>query len=225
MAIVKPPQLLLVRRDWRGQDCIPRSGGVIVAANHLAHVDPLTLAHFVYEAGRLPRYLAKAELFDVPVLGRLLRAGGQIPIRRAGRDSTRGLDEALAALNRGECLVIYPEGTITRDPRGWPMTGRTGAARLALLSGAPVIPVAQWGAQEILPAYSKRLRLLPRKLVRMLAGPAVDLSRWKGRPLTSEVLREATDEIMARIRDQLGVLRGEPVPQDVFDPRQRKGLG
>lgn len=220
--LVKPLSRSFTRRDWRGQDRLPRTGGVIVAANHVAHLDPLTLAHFVYDAGRLPRYLAKAELFEVPLVGRLLRGTGQIAVRRGSRDATLALHDALEALGRGECLVIYPEGTITKDPQGWPMTGHTGVARLALVSGLPVVPVGQWGPQLILPAYTKRPHLLPRKWVHVFAGPPVDLSEWNGRTLSNQVLREATDQVTACIRDLVAEIRGEAPPARTFDPRDHR---
>jgi 1-acyl-sn-glycerol-3-phosphate acyltransferase len=218
VVVVKPTSTLLTRRDWRGQENIPRSGGVIVAANHVSHLDPLTLAHFVYDAGRVPRYLAKSELFRGAFLGRLFRGAAQIPVHRGSADATLALRDAIAAVRRGECLLIYPEGTITRDPAGWPMTARTGVARLALQTGAPVIPIAQWGIQDILPAYTKRPHLLPRKAVHVLAGPPVDLARWTGEEQTAPVLRAATAAVMAAIRELLGELRGERPPETVFDP-------
>ena len=217
--VVKPLSCALTRRDWRGAGHIPPSGGVIVAANHVSHLDPLTLAHFVYDAGRVPRYLAKSELFHGAFLGSLFRGTSQIPVHRGTADATVALRDAITAVRRGECLLIYPEGTITRDPDGWPMAARTGVARLALATGAPVIPVAQWGVQELLPAYTRRFRPLPRKTVHLLAGPPVDLSRWADREPTVPVLREVTAEIMAAIRRQVAELRGEPVPPVVFDWR------
>lgn len=220
ICVVKPLLLLFTKQDWRGQENIPRTGGVIVAANHVAHIDPLTLAHFVYDAQRLPRYLAKIEMFGVPFIGRLMRGAGQIAVHRRTADATLALDDAIRALRGGECLVIYPEGTITRDPAGWPMVAKTGVARLALATGVPVIPVGQWGAQQILPAYTKNLHLLPRKTVHVQAGPPVDLSRYLGREPTVEVLREVTDAVMADIRALVGELRGLEPPQTVFDPRK-----
>jgi 1-acyl-sn-glycerol-3-phosphate acyltransferase len=117
-------------------------------------------------------------------------------------------------------VIVYPEGTITRDPDLWPMIGRTGVARIALETGCPVIPCAQWGAHELLPPYSKRPHLLPRKVNRVRAGPPVDLADLQGKPVTSEVLRLATDRIMSAIAEQLGELRGQPAPATRFDPRR-----
>lgn len=218
VVVVKPLLLLFTRRRWSGGENIPRSGGVIIAANHISYVDPLMVAHFVYENGRLVRFLAKHTLFEVPFIGRVFKGAQQIPVRRGTADAAAALTAAVDALHRGECVLVYPEGTATRDPHLWPMVARTGIARLALTTGVPVIPIAQWGAQQVLPYPSKRPRLLPRATIQMVAGPPVDLSRFEGKEQTAEILREATDEVMHRIREQLADLRGEPAPPVFYDP-------
>lgn len=218
--VVKPILLIFTKHRWRGAENLPREGGIIVAVNHISYVDPLTLAHFLYDNGRLPRFLAKSTLFDVPFLGRVCRETKQIPVRRGTADAAGALTAAVDALDEGECVLIYPEGTATRDPKGWPMVARTGVARLALTTGKPVIPIAQWGAQQILPYPTKRPHLLPRATIKVMAGPPVDLSRFAGKEQSSEVLREATDEIMARITALLAEVRGEPAPDVAFDPRR-----
>jgi 1-acyl-sn-glycerol-3-phosphate acyltransferase len=115
-------------------------------------------------------------------------------------------------------VIFYPEATVTRDPDLWPMSAKTGVARLALAANIPVIPVAHWGAQRLLP-YGKFLpRVLPRKTVRVAAGPPVDLSEFTGQPLTSQVLRAATDKIMADVAGLLGQLRGEVPPATPYHP-------
>jgi 1-acyl-sn-glycerol-3-phosphate acyltransferase len=225
VVVIKPVSLLLTSRDWRGRNHVPRSGGVILAVNHVSHVDPLLLAHFVYGCGRLPRFLAKVEVFRLPFAGRVVRGAGQIPVLRHTPDAAQALSAAVEALERGECLVIYPEGTITRDPQLWPLRARTGVARLALMTGAPVIPVAQWGAQDIL-GQDRRVRLLPRRRIHFLAGPPVDLSRWRdsrpggrtGSEVDADTLRAVTDAIMARIAEQLAEFRRQPPPAEVWDP-------
>jgi len=211
--LLRPPLMLLTRRDWRGGANLPRSGGVIVCANHLSYVDPLTCAHFVHDNGRLPRFLAKVELFRLPLAGRVLAGAGQIPVYRGSTDAAVAFRDAMAATARGECVVIYPEGTVTRDPGLWPMVGKTGAARIALATGVPVVPVAQWGPQQMLPPYTKKLRLLPRTTIRMSAGAPVDLSEFAGRPLSAGVLRSATERIMAAITAELETIRGETAPE------------
>jgi 1-acyl-sn-glycerol-3-phosphate acyltransferase len=127
------------------------------------------------------------------------------------------------AVQRGECVAFYPEGTLTRDPDLWPMVGKTGIARVALLTKAPVIPVAQWGANEFLPPYAKKPSLLPRKTHRVLVGEPVDLSPWYGKDPTAEVLRQVTEAIMGDVKQLLSELRGEPAPDGLYDPRTAKG--
>jgi 1-acyl-sn-glycerol-3-phosphate acyltransferase len=209
VAVVAPLLKLFTRRDWRGGQHIPAAGGTIVVANHVAHIDPVCFAYFVIAGGRrTPRFLTKSELFRTPVLGTMARGCDQIPVHRGTADAAQALRHAVQALNDGGCLLVYPEGTITRDPDGWPMVARTGVARLALETGAPVVPVAQWGAQQILPAYTKKLRLFPRKTVHYWAGPPVDLSAYAGREPTAQTLRAVSDLVMQTVRDQLAEIRG-----------------
>jgi 1-acyl-sn-glycerol-3-phosphate acyltransferase len=218
--VIKPSLWLFVRRRWSGQEHIPATGGVIVATNHVSHVDPFTFAHFVYDAGRVPRFLVKSELFGVFFIGRVLRGARQVPVRRNTATAAQALDLAVAALREGECVAIYPEGTLTRDPDLWPMSGRTGVARLALDAGVPVIPVAHWGEADILYPYSGRLRLLPRKRVQVVAGPPVDLSPYVGRQQSADVLRQATDDIMTAVADMMAELRGQARPAGFWDRRR-----
>lgn len=217
--VLKPLLLLITRRRWVDGHKIPERGGCVLVGNHVSHLDPLTFAHFVYDHGRLPRYLAKHEVFDVPFVGMIVRNAGQIPVQRLTTDASLAFQAAVDAVDRGECVVVYPEGTITRDPALWPMTGKTGAARIALATGAPVVPVAQWGVNHILPPYAKRPRLFPRKTVSMKAGDPVPLDDLRGKPVTPDVLRQATDRIMDAITLLLADLREEPVPAVRFDPR------
>jgi 1-acyl-sn-glycerol-3-phosphate acyltransferase len=219
VAIVKPLLLLFTKRRWVDGEKIPAEGGCILAANHISHLDPLTFAHLVYDYGRLPRYLAKASVFDVPVVGAIVRGAGQIPVYRLTTDASQAFRAAVDAVDRGECVVFYPEGTISRDPGLWPMVGKTGAARVALSTGAPVIPVAQWGANHILAPYAKKPRLLPRKTISMKAGDPVDLDDLRDKPLTPAVLREATNRIMDAVTILLADLRQEQPPAERFDPR------
>jgi 1-acyl-sn-glycerol-3-phosphate acyltransferase len=217
--IVLPlPIKSIMKRDWHGHENIPRSGGVIVAANHLSYADWAAMALFVHEAGRYPAFLIKSSAFNVKGIGPFLRAAGQFPVNRGAADAALVLNEAERGLAKGECLIFYPEGTATRDPALWPMVPKTGVARLALATGAPVIPVAQWGTQDILPYGTKKLSVIPRHLVKMLAGPPVDLSRYTGEPLSRDVLRAATATIMADITGLLAQLRGEAPPATPYDP-------
>ncbi|MCJ7827247.1 MAG: 1-acyl-sn-glycerol-3-phosphate acyltransferase, partial [Demequinaceae bacterium] len=130
------------------------------------------------------------------------------------------VDAGMVFLARGEMIGIFPEGTLTRDPDLWPMVARTGAARMALEAGVPVIPVAQWGAHRLLGRYSKWLKPIPRKRVTIVAGPPIDLEDLKELPPTKKVLREATDRIMATLTDMVEDLRGEKAPAVPFDMRK-----
>lgn len=219
VAVVKPLLLFFTKRRWVDGEKIPAEGGCVLVGNHISHVDPLTFAHFVYDHGRLPRYLAKAAVFEVPFVGMIVRKAGQIPVYRLTADASQAFRAAVDAVERGECVVVYPEGTISRDPGLWPMTGKTGAARIALSTGAPVIPVAQWGANQILAPYAKKPHLFPRKTISMKAGDPVDLDDLRDKPMTPDVLREATDRIMDSLTAELADLRGEQPPAVRFDPR------
>jgi 1-acyl-sn-glycerol-3-phosphate acyltransferase len=218
-SVVRPLSTLLTRRDWRGAEHIPVTGAVIVAANHLSYVDPMTFGHYVFNTGRTPRFLAKASLFEVPIVKYVFIGARQIPVHRGTADAAQALSAGVEALRRGECLLIYPEGSATRDPDSWPMRAHTGVARLALTSGAPVVPCAQWGPQELWRYRTKRPHPFPRKRIQVLAGPPVDLSAYAGRPQDAELLREVTEVIMARITYLLVELRGGRPPAVPYDPR------
>jgi 1-acyl-sn-glycerol-3-phosphate acyltransferase len=224
--VVYPLISLLFRRRWVGLDRIPATGPAIVAVNHISYADPLVFARFVWDAGRVPRYLAKASLFTLPFpLGRIVTGAGQIPVHRDTADASQALQGAVDALRRGEVVLIYPEGTVTRDPDFWPMQAKTGVARLALLApGVPVVPVGQWGAQHFLDVYSRRFRPFPRKRVTVCAGAPVDLSDFAGSQPSSAVLHEMTDRIMVSIRDLVAEIRGEQPPAEFYRrPAAREG--
>ncbi len=218
MPIVKPALLATTTHDWTGGEHIPESGGFILALNHISHVDPLTAAHIVYDHGRLPRYLAKSGLFRNRVFAWFLRSAGQIPVERQSRNAVGAFAAAVAAVRAGECVVVYPEGTITRDPGGWPMTGKSGAARIALATGCPVIPVGQWGAQDLLAPYKKLPRVLPpRKRIVMRVGPPVDLADLAEQDSSTAVVQEATRRIMAAVTGLVEEIRGAKAPGERFD--------
>ncbi|MFJ3977001.1 lysophospholipid acyltransferase family protein [Streptomyces sp. NPDC090021] len=222
--IAKPPLVVLFKRDWRGMEHIPAEGGFITAVNHNSYLDPLSYAHFQYNTGRAPRLLAKAALFKVPFVGSILRGSGQIPVYRESTNALDAFRAAVDAIGRGECVAFYPEGTLTRDPDMWPMAGKTGVARVALITRAPVIPVAQWGANLAMPPYAKenKVRLFPRKTLQVLAGPPVDLSAYYDREPTPEVLKEATEAIMAAVTRLLEEVRGETAPEQPYDHRNAR---
>jgi 1-acyl-sn-glycerol-3-phosphate acyltransferase len=215
--IIVPFLLLLARYTFRGAERIPARGAFILTPNHYSDFDPLVSAYAVWKHGRTPRYLAKASLFKVPVLGAAMRATGQIPVDRAA-GTTDPLAAAARLVKDEFALIIYPEGTLTRDPDLWPMRGKFGAARLALQYGVPVIPMATWGAQRVLPRWSRRLSVFPRKSIQVIIGDPVDLSKWAGRQADAVALSEATLAIMQAITALVEELRGEKAPVERWDP-------
>ncbi|HEY0261201.1 MAG TPA: lysophospholipid acyltransferase family protein [Lacisediminihabitans sp.] len=216
-----PAMDLLARYEVIDGDKLPRQGAYVIAPNHYSEIDPVVIGRVVWKLGRPPRYLAKASLFRVPVLGWLLRATGQIPVERAG--AARGSDplgSAAKLVNEGFAVIIYPEGSLTRDPDLWPMRGKTGAVRMALLAGIPLIPVAHWGTQLVMPRYGKRISLFPRKTIRVKIGDPVDLSAFAGHGLDPKTLHDATALLMAAITDLVAELREETPPLEPWDPAQ-----
>jgi 1-acyl-sn-glycerol-3-phosphate acyltransferase len=209
------PASAMVKLRYEHLERIPEQGPAIIVVNHVSHVDPFYVAKLVLDAARVPRFLAKDGIFDVPVVGAAMRGMGHIPVRRDTDDARLALAAAVDALRRGKIIVIHPEGTVTRDPEQWPMAGRTGAARLALLAPeVPVIPVAQWGVQQSIDFYRRRVRLLPRPRHLLSVGVPIDLSQFVGVPLTNEILHESTEVIMQRLRADVADVRGLPVPSD-----------
>jgi 1-acyl-sn-glycerol-3-phosphate acyltransferase len=195
-AVVPPVIRFWVRLDCQGLLHIPRQGPVIIAANHISYFDPLCLAVFIDAAGREVRFLAKSELYRNPLLGWVLRSAGQIPVHRESRDAARSLQDAVAAMREGAAVAIYPEGTTTRNPDFSPMKAKTGVARLAALTGAPVVPVGMWGAHLLftrgkIGPFRRGIRVVVR------AGPPMDLGL---RPdATLEALNDARDRLMDAI--------------------------
>ena len=215
-----PTMMSATRRDWSGEHNLGRPGqGVVIAANHMSWIDPLVIAHFMNDNDRAPRFLSKDSVFELPVAGRIISGAGQIPVYRETDNAGEAVRAAVAAVNAGEAVVVYPEGTLTRDPDLWPMTGKTGAARIALLSDKPVIPLAHWGVQHVMRPYTKELNLFPPKLIKVAAGPPVDLSDLMHREITAEVLTEATSRIVDAITELLATLRNESPPDDRWNAR------
>jgi 1-acyl-sn-glycerol-3-phosphate acyltransferase len=218
-AIAVPPMTAMVKFRLHGTENVPAHGAFVLAPNHYSEIDPLVMGVAMWKVGRMPRYLAKASLFKIPGIGALLRASGQVPVERAGgaRDSDP-LGQARQIANQGLAVVIYPEGSLTRDPDLWPMRGKTGAVRVALEQGIPVIPAAHWGTQALMPRYAKRLNAFPRKTIDVSFGPPVDLSAFADRKLDTATLAEATEVVMQAITKLFEELRGEKAPVERWDP-------
>ena len=218
--LLRPLLMLFTKRDWRGREYLGTHGqGLVVAVNHTSWFDPLATAHYIVDGGRPPRFLGKVAVFKVPIIGRIITGAGQIPVYRESREAVGAFRAAVAAVNAGECVVVYPEATITRDPGLWPMTGKTGAARIALATGAPVIPLAVWGPHQVIRPYRKEFKILPRKTMHVWAGPPVDLDDLRGRPVDAETLRTATERIMGAVTELVAQIRGESPPAQVMDRR------
>jgi 1-acyl-sn-glycerol-3-phosphate acyltransferase len=220
VGLMRPLLMALTRRRWSGGESLPKDMGFLVVANHNSYVDPLLVAHFLNDSGITPSFLGKVEVFNVPVVGAILRSARQIPVYRETGQAADAYRAAVAAIGEGRCVVIYPEATLTRDPDLWPMRGKTGAARIALQTQCPVIPVVHWGGQDIMAPYAKKPALLPAKEVTVRAGDPVDLSDLYDRPMTREVLDLATTRIMDAITAVLADIRGEQPPTPRFDPRK-----
>lgn len=217
--IVKGGMLTLSKREWSGMEHLPLEGPAIFVWNHYSDIDPLVVVHYIYNAGRHPRFLLKESILRVPVVGPIVRKSGQIPVKRGSAEAGDALRLLAGELAKGRIVVMAPEGTVTKEPNHWPMRGKTGVARLAIESGAPVIPIVQWGALAIHDRRRRPKFQVGRKPVTVRALPPVDLDEWRDRPITRESLTAAADRIMETLRDGLAEIRGE-TPPPLFDPRQ-----
>lgn len=216
---LRPLLTLLTRPRWQGRERFPATGPVIACGNHLSALDPFAYGHLLQASGIAPRFLAKESLFRVPVLGALLRSARQIPVLRGTSRSRDALDAAREALGRGELLMVFPEGTYTRDPALWPMRARLGAARLALDTGAPLLPIAAWGGRGLWPVGSPFPRPAPDRRVRMRVGEPFTVAVGEGET-EHEAARRVSEELMARIAALLGELRDLTPPRTLHDPRE-----
>lgn len=228
-SLLLPLWSVLTKYRFTPESNLPETGPFILSPNHMSELDPIAVGVAVWKRGRLPRFMAKASIFKVPVVGAIMRLSGQIPVDRNSRASGSGgfagsasAAASLAAANeliaRQGGVIVYPEGTLTRDPELWPMRGKSGAVRLALETGIPLIPAAHWGVQEILPRYGK-IKLWGRKTIQVAIGQPLDLSAYQGRPINKEVLEQATEQLMTEITRLLAQLRSEPAPQRRWDPK------
>ncbi|MGH3978629.1 MAG: lysophospholipid acyltransferase family protein [Pseudonocardiaceae bacterium] len=217
-----PVTYLVARRRFGGLEHIPTEGPALVVCNHVSYLDPFYTAVFVHRRGRIPRFLAKASLWSLPVIGRVLTEAQQIPVYRGTAESADSLRAAERALAEGKVVLIYPEGTISRDPAHWPMRSHTGIARLALATDVPVVPVVHWGTHRVYDHYGKRFRPLPRTDVVVRAAVPVDLSACRDRPVDPPLLREVTDLVMTRVRELLAEVRGEQAPAEFYTPRRNQ---
>jgi len=203
--VALPPLRAWFRLRYEDLDAIPADGPAIVACNHLSYLDPLTNADAVVRAGRRPRFLAKDDLFEIPLVGAAFRGANQIPVHR-GTGGEAPLRRALKALTEGECVVIYPEGTVTKRPDHLPMEAKTGAVRLSLASGVPITPLASWGSQAVWQKSGPGSLKFGRP-VWSKAGPAFDVTSRADELEDHEAVRAMTDELMAAITSLVMDLR------------------
>jgi len=215
---------LSIRFRVRKLENLPQRGAFVLAPNHYSEIDPLIIGMMVWTRGRNPHFLAKASLFRVPVLGWFLRKSGQVPVERVGAAAAKAaspLAGARVLVENQHGVIVYPEGTLTREPDMWPMRGKTGAARIALEQDIPVIPLATWGIQGLMGRYAKKINLLRVNRMDFLFGEPVDLDEFRGRPIDQETLNAATEKIMQSITALLEELRGEKAPAERWDPATR----
>ena len=223
VVLIYPLCAVLFRIRWRHLDRMPAEGGVIVVINHISYVDTLLMARLIWQSGRIPRFMIKSGVFDKPVLGSIMRGSKQIPVARGTADAAKSLEAAVAALAAGEAVIIYPEGTITRDPQQWPMQAKSGVARLILAAPhVPVVPIGQWGAQKVL---GNKLALLRRRRAEASVGEPLDMSRYIGQPITIDTLRTVTDQTMRAVRDEVAAVRGLTPPDTFYRPKGRTQAG
>jgi len=191
---VRPPIELWFNWHYEGTEHIPPYGPVLVACNHISYLDPLAHGLMVKKAGRKPRFLAKQELYRNPLLRTVLTGAGQIPVER-GSGSMAPVEAARAALRAGEVVMVYPEGTVTKNPDFLPMQGKTGIARLTLATAIPVLPIAVWGSQAVWQRDGTRDLTFGRPIW-LKAGAPLDFSEFEGRHEEGGVLRKVTDSVM-----------------------------
>jgi len=217
--LVLPIFGMMVKLRIKPGSTLPPEGPFILSPNHYSEIDPIVMGVVVWKLRRTPRFLAKSSLFRVPALGWLLRFTGQIPVEReAGGKLGEPLKAAALLAERGQGVIVYPEGTLTKDPELWPMKGKSGAVRMALEQGIPLYPAAHWGTQNWMGHYAKKIRVFPRTTIDAVVGPPFDLTKYQGKPLTRDVLEKATTELMNEVARLLADLRGEPQPVELLDP-------
>lgn len=193
--------------NWRfeGLEHVPREGATLVACNHISYFDPLAHSYFVIKAHRKPRFLAKAELYENWLLKRVLVGAHQIKVVRGSGDRSP-VDNAKKSLANGECVMIYPESTVTHSPDYSPMQGKTGIARLTLSTGVPVLPVAVWGSQHVWQRDGARSLKFGRPIW-LKAGAPMDFSDYGEGAHDEATLHAVTDQIMAELTTLVDDLR------------------
>jgi len=183
------------RIEFVGLEHVPAAGPAILVFNHRSYFDPLVMGLVIARTGRNVRGLGKKEVFDVPIIGRILKASGGIRVER-GTGSDEPLDAAIAAVEAGELLMMAPEGTIPRGPAFFDpvLKGRWGAARIAAATGAPVIPIGLWGTEQVWPRNSRlpKMSLTDRPVVTATVGAPVKLNLRSPDADTKKIMKAIT---------------------------------
>lgn len=220
--VMRPFMGALTRREWIDGYKVPAAGGALVVSNHLSNYDTLAIGEYLIYHGRWPRYMGKEEIWKVPVVRWFATQCRQIPVKRNTPSAKEALVHAAEALRAGDVVAMYPEGTITHDPDGWPMTGRRGAVRLALENRVPMVPVAVWGSDQVLGRRKLRFPRFWRKPVRLVVktGDPIDLTQWADEDdPTPEQLDAAVTHVMDTLTAMVAEIRGETPPEGRWDSR------
>ncbi|OKL48785.1 hypothetical protein BSR29_02695 [Boudabousia liubingyangii] len=207
-----------VKMDVRGLENLPKDQGCVIAANHYSEFDALVVMKALIDADIPVRVLAKAPLFKVPLLGWVMKKTEQVPVYRGTGQARDALGHAKSALDNGETVMIFPEGTLTRQPDYWPMKPKTGVGRLAL-AGYPVVPCAQWGALEIMGRYDRHLHLGRKKEMSVSFGAPIDFSNLQDHEDANAAARQASDRVIDHVTALLEELRGEEAPEVRYDTK------
>lgn len=219
--IAAPLVGMMVRYVYHDREKMPKDGALVITPNHFTNIDPVVVGVAMWHLGRNPRFMAKASILRVPVVGWILKLSGQIPVERGGStQSAQSLKAARELVSRGRAVIVYPEGSLTRDPDMWPMRGKSGAVRLALEQNIPIVPVAHWGTQALMARYSKKIHVFPRHTVHIKVGDPVDLSEFRGKQRDASTLAAATNKVMDAITALLEDLRNEKAPRERWNPAE-----
>ena len=212
--VVRPESFPYARFDYAGLENIPERGPALLAANHRSYFDVVALAIIAARLGRPVRFLGKRQIFDAPVVGQIARALGGISVDR-GSGSDQPLRDAQRALEAGELLVILPQGTIPRgeaffDPV---LRAKTGTARLAAMTGVPVVPIGLWGTEAVWPRSARvpnMMNITHPPLVRVRVGAPVHLGLEDAVADSAAIM----DAISGLLPDE-AVLRGQPTEEEL----------
>jgi 1-acyl-sn-glycerol-3-phosphate acyltransferase len=202
---LRPPIALWFNWRFEGLEHIPQEGPILVAGNHVSYLDPLAHAYMLVKAGRRPRFLAKSELYKHWFLRHFLEGARQIKVER-GTGSLAPLEEAKRALGEGDAVIVYPEGTITRNPDFTPMEGKTGVARLTLDSDVPVLPLAVWGSHRVWQREGARSLKFGRPIW-VKAGAPLDFSQYETQKDDPATYRKITETVMGELGRLVSDLR------------------